>query len=340
MPARTERLLSADLRAGSPRSAIPRYFAHVPFHLVTWRRTLGDYADHLPVSAPPADPRDFPDPFVLDAGQRYYAFGTNAGPTNVQVMSSDDLRHWKTEPDALPRLPAWADRGNTWAPAVLSRGDSFVLFYTGRERRAQRQAISVGTSGVPGGPYRDVSAGPLIYQLDLGGSIDASPFVDADGAAYLLWKADSNAIRRPSSLWIQRLSDDGTTLVAPPIRLLDHDAAWEKPLIEAPSLVRSGETYYLFYSANWWNTDRYAIGYATSSSVTGPYTKVTIERPWFASDAQVAGPGGQEWFVDHSGQLWMAYHGWAPGRIGYPHGARSLRLARVSISDGLRIEGS
>ena len=39
----------------------------------------------------------------------------------------------------------------------------------------------------------DMSTAPLIYQLSLGGSIDPSPFVDADGAAYLVWKADANA---------------------------------------------------------------------------------------------------------------------------------------------------
>ena len=279
------------------------------------------------------DPRDFPDPFVLNTGRGYLAFGTNSGPTNVQVMSSDDLQHWRTEPDALPAIPGWAERGNTWAPTVLARRDGFALFYTVRERTAQRQAISVGMSDQPGGPYSDVSEGPLIYQLDLGGSIDPSPFVDADGTAYLLWKADSNAINRRTSIWIQRLTDDGTTLAAGPIKLLEQDARWESPLIEAPSLVRSGGTYFLFYSANWWNTDRYSIGYATSTRVTGPYTKVTAKRPWFTSDSSVAGPGGQEWFVDDSGQLWMAYHGWTPGNVGYPRGARSLRLAPVSLAD-------
>jgi beta-xylosidase len=284
------------------------------------------------VSSPPVDPRDFPDPFVLNTGDVYMAFATNSGATNIQVMSSGDLQTWRTERDALPNLPSWAGRGFTWAPVVLPRGGSYVLFYTVREPLAQRQAISVATSDQPGGPYTDPSAAPLIYQRDLGGSIDPSPFVDLDGKAYLLWKADSNAVNQPSSLWIQQLADAGTSLVGEPIRLLGLDAVWETPLIEAPSLVMSGDTYYLFYSANWWNTDRYGIGYATAPSVTGPYTKVTTEQPWFASDANVAGPGGQEWVVDQSGQLRMAYHGWTPRRVGYPNGARSLRVATVTFT--------
>jgi beta-xylosidase len=286
------------------------------------------------VSAPPVDPRDFPDPFVLNTGSTYYAFGTNAGPTNVQVMSSADLVGWDTLPDALPNLPAWAERGFTWAPSVLARPAAYVLFYTVRIRHTARQAISLAQSSDPQGPYVDTSAAPLIYQRSLGGSIDPSPFVDVDGSAYLLWKADANAIDQPSSLWVQPLESDGLSLIGSPTRLLEFDAPWEDPLIEAPSAVLANGTYYLFYSANWWSTQRYAIGYATASNVLGPYTKVTTDGPWFASDANVAGPGGQEWITDASGQLRMAYHGWQPGRVGYPGGARSLRLASVSFASG------
>jgi beta-xylosidase len=206
-----------------------------------------------------------------------------------------------------------------------------------REPRAGRQAISVGHAADPGGPYVDASKAPLIYQVALGGSIDPSPFVDTDGAAYLVWKADANAVNQPSTLWIQRLAEDGLALTGEPTRLLGYDAAWETPLIEAPSLVYAASTYYLFYSANWWNTNRYAIGYATSPNLLGPYTKATTAGPWLASDGAVDGPGGQEWFTDGSGQLRMAYHGWEPSRVGYPDGARTLRLATVSMARGAPI---
>ena len=286
------------------------------------------------MSAPPVDPRDFPDPVVLHAGGVYFAFATNAGATNVQVMSSTDLVRWETQPDALPSVAAWAVRGFTWAPTVLPWAGGYVLFYTAREPDAGRQAISLGYASAPGGPYVDESSAPLIYQLPLGGSIDASPFVDTDGSAYVVWKADANAINQPSSLWIQPLAADGMTLAGAPTQVLGHDAAWERPLIEAPSMIYGAGTYYLFYSANWWNTNRYSIGYATATHVLGPYTKQTTTGPWFTSDSAVAGPGGQEWFTDGSGQLWMAYHGWQPTHVGYPRGARSLRLARVSLAGG------
>ena len=234
---------------------------------------------------------------------------------------------------ALPNLPAWAVQGFTWAPTVLPRADGYVLFYTVREPHA----------GAPGHlprpfvrswrPLRRCERRPPIYQLPLGGSIDASPFVDADGTAYLVWKADSNAISQPSSLWIQPLAGDGLELTGVPTRLLGYDAAWENPLIEAPSVVHNGATYDPFYSANWWNTNRYSIGYATRHpTCSGHIPKQQRRHRGSRRTARSAGPGGQEWLTDDSGQLRMAYHGWQPNRVGYPDGARSLRLATVSMA--------
>jgi beta-xylosidase len=282
----------------------------------------------------PVYPADFPDPFVLNAAGTYYAYGTNAGGANVQLLSSTDLAGWTRLGDALPRVASWAEPGNTWAPTVLPRRGQYVLYYTVREPRAGRQAISVATAPQPQGPFTDVSTAPLVFQLSMGGSIDPSPFVDVDGTAYLLWKSDANALRLASSLWVQPLADDGLSLVGSPGQLLDLDADWEHPLIEAPALLRDGGTYYLFYSANWWNTSGYAVGYATADNVLGPYRKATTAAPWLSSDAGVAGPGGQEFFTDVAGATWMAYHAWQPGQVGYPGGARTLRIARLGLDGG------
>jgi beta-xylosidase len=278
---------------------------------------------------------DFPDPFVLRTDSSYYAFATNVAGSNVQVLASTDLRVWQTLVDAFPQLPGWAQAGNTWAPAVLARPGGYVMYVTVREPRSARQAITVASAARPEGPYVDVSRRPIIFQREMGGSIDPSPFVDdADGQAYLLWKSDANALDRPSSLWAQPLATDGQSLVGRPTRLLDHDARWERPLIEAPALVRDAGRYYLFYSANWWESDGYGIGYAVADSVLGPYRKVTTMGPWFRSDAGVSGPGGQEFFRRSDGGLCMAYHGWQPGRVGYPQGARSLRIVDVEFQAG------
>ncbi len=290
------------------------------------------------MSPPPVSAADFPDPFVLRTDDGFLAFGTNVAGVNVPVLASTDLVTWRSLGDAFPQLPGWAQAGWTWAPAVLPRPGGFVLHVTVREPRSGRQAITVASSDRPEGPYTDTSTGPLVFQREEGGSIDPSPFVDAtgDGRAYLLWKCDANALGQPSTLWVQPLADDGLSLVGQPTEVLRHDRRWERPLIEAPSLVGHGGVYHLFYSANWWESDGYGVGYAVGASVLGPYRKVTTRRAWFGSDAEVAGPGGQEFFTGPDGRWRMAYHGWTPGRVGYPNGgARSLRIVAVDF-DGDR----
>src|SRR5258706_4490866 len=172
-------------------------------------------------SAPVFD-GDFPDPFVLVSGGRYFVYGTQTGDLNVQVMESADLARWEHRGEALPELPRWAARGRTWSPAVLEREGGFALYYAVRHQGAGRQCISVATGSDPAGPFVDRSEGPLIFQEDRGGSIDPSPFVDAGGTAYLLWKSDDNAIGRSPSLWGGPLQPHGRGLAGPPGGLRRH----------------------------------------------------------------------------------------------------------------------
>lgn len=285
----------------------------------------------------PVHDGDFPDPFVLVAGDRYFAYGTQTGEMNLQVMESADLRRWHHRGEALPDLPVWAARGMTWAPAVLRRGGLYVLFYTVRFAAAGLQSISVATAADPAGPFVDRSSGPLVFQPERGGSIDPSPFVDTDGTVYLLWKSDDNAFGRAASLWGAPLQPEGVGLAGNPVEILRHDASWEEPLIEAPSLVRpTEETYVLFFSGGWWEGAGYGVGYATGQAALGPFRKITETGPWLAASAPaMAGPGGAEVFADADGQWRIAFHAWTPPRIGYDHGgARSLWIEPLAFEAG------
>ncbi|MDQ1569076.1 MAG: hypothetical protein QOF96_3956 [Actinomycetota bacterium] len=291
-------------------------------------------------SSGPVFDGDFPDPFVLLSGDRYFAYGTQTGDLNVQVMESADLERWEQGGEALPELPAWAERGRTWSPAVLRRGNGLVLYYALRHRRAGRQAISVATAADATGPFVDRSPGPLIFQEGRGGSIDPSPFVDSDGRAYLLWKSDDNAIGEAPSLWGAPLQPDGLALAGPPVELLGVDSAWEDPLVEAPSLARVGNDCVLFYSGGWWESGGYAIGYATGPGPLGPFRKETQDGPWLASEAGMAGPGGAEAFVAADGGWRVAFHAWTPPHVGYDAGGkRSLWIEPLTFHEGHPVLG-
>ncbi|MGH9164604.1 MAG: glycoside hydrolase family 43 protein [Acidimicrobiales bacterium] len=285
-------------------------------------------------SAAPIYAGDFADPFVAMAGLRYYAYATQTGAMNIQVMTSGNMVDWSSPVEALPALPAWARRGRTWAPSVLRRGERWVLYYTVRHRDSGRQCISAAVANLPDGPFVDTSIEPLICQTERGGSIDPSPFVDADGTAYLYWKSDDNALGRPTSLWGRRLEPDGLA-VGGPVLELRQDLGWEWPLIEGPSMVAADGRYYLFYGANWWESAGAGIGYALCETALGPCTKMATDAAWLGSSAVAAGPAGPQVFRDASGTLFLAYHAWEPGRVGYAGGgARALWIDRIVLDQG------
>jgi beta-xylosidase len=248
-------------------------------------------------------------------------------------MRSPDLVNWESLGDALPALPKWSvlNSGYTWAPGVMQIEDRFVMYYVARDKAVDRQCIGVATSNDPAGPFTDSNEEAFICQGKLGGSIDAYPFRDDDGKLYILWKNDGNCCGLEVAIWVQELSPDGLTLVGEPVKLIVRDQPWERPLIENPAMVKHNGKYYLFYSGNWWESHKYAVGYAVCDTVTGPCEK-PLNEPWFQFKPPAMGPGGESFFMDKEGNLWMAYHAWTGANVGYSGGGeRSLRIDLVTF---------
>jgi len=328
------------------RNGARLFMALAPFALATLP-TSAAQADSQAESVEPSPlDSDFPDPFVLRDGDGYFAFATGANGRNVQVARSRDLTAWSMLPDALPTLPPWAarERGLTWAPSVLRRERHYVLYYTAADTGSGFQCISRAIAERAEGPYVDDSPRPFVCQTGeatpLCGSIDPSPFVDGSGKAWLLYKSDENSpsCRGTARIWSQALSDDGLSVVGAASMLLATDRSWEGPLIEGPSMIQDGSSTLLFYSANWYESADYAVGYARCEGPAGPCKKITVDGPLFESNETALGPGGQEIFTDLSGRSWMAYHAWTPPTTTYADGGRrSLRLARLTFSQGTPI---
>ncbi|MBQ3957312.1 MAG: family 43 glycosylhydrolase, partial [Bacteroidaceae bacterium] len=68
------------------------------------------------------------DPYILLDGDKYYAYGTHDA-SGIRCYSSDDLRSWKDEGQAL-------NKANTtetqwfWAPEVYHIGDRYIMYYS------------------------------------------------------------------------------------------------------------------------------------------------------------------------------------------------------------------
>ena len=275
---------------------------------------------------------DFPDPAVLQVGPMTFAFGTNGRFGNVQVLRSTDLRSWERLPDALPDLPAWAAPNFTWAPSVLPRGSSYVLYYTARHRTSGMQCIGRAIGSKPEGPFVDELPQPFVCQMDLRGSIDPQPFVDADGTATLLFKSEGR-VGEPTRIWAQRLAPDGRSLTGPVRELVHTDQTWEEPIVEGPAMVRAEGAYWLLYAGQRWETANYAIGYARCATPLGPCVK-DGQGPLLASSATFSGPGSPDVVAGPDGELLLTFHAWTKGREGYPTGARALRAVPLTFVAG------
>lgn len=205
----------------------------------------------------------------------------------------------------------WATSGRTWAPDVSRRSDGmWVMYFAAQDTASGRQCIGAATSPTVDGTFVPASDKPLVCPLDAGGAIDPSLFKDNDGTRYLLWKTDGNCCGMNTWIEIARLSEDGLSLVGEPTQLMKQNLAWEGGVVEAPVLVRHGDEYVLFYSANAYNGDSYAVGAARALSLLGPYAKQPEPVLSTAgSGGRLRGPGGQDVVTTGDGDV-LFFHAW------------------------------
>jgi hypothetical protein len=290
---------------------------------------------------------DFADPFALRTPDELYVYASDTVSTQyapaahvpVIELSRDSDFEGQYLGDAMPTLPKWTISGFQWAPSVWARPDgTYVMYYSTpatiplgclaksppagciktNNGETSAMCISRATSSNPRGPFVDDSPSAFVCPVSQGGAIDPSVFVAPNGTSWLLWKSDGDCCNEPTTIYSQQLSADGLSVVGPPNRLIGASQSWEGNLVEGPSMIQNGNTFWLFYSANLWGTDDYGIGLAKCSSVTGPCTK-PLDHAWLSSAGAAAqndpGPGGQEFF-QVGGLIWMVHHGLAPGQSG------------------------
>ena len=243
------------------------------------------------------------DPAVILHEGTYYLYPTLDGK-GYDVFTSTDLVHWERKGKCFEDT-----RGGVWAPDVFHhvRGDGkFYLYYT-VDRPGGGKLIGVAVGDGPMGPFED--KGTLVE-----GSIDAHVFQDDDGALYLYYVEIEHGFRIFAQPMADPLTKRGERTLG-----IRPDTPWEKAkgeVTEGPWMMKHGGRYYLMYSGSGADGPDYAIGYATATSPTGPFTKYE-GNPIAKRGNGVFGPGHHCVVTGPDGKFWMVYHQQNSAKVGW-----------------------
>lgn len=276
----------------------------------------------------PVYPEYFADPFVLETGGGYFAYGTAPGlPADgrrFSLLHSPDLVHWEARGGALA-APDGPERTAYWAPEAAERDGKFYLYYSAAgEGGDEGHRLYAAVSDSPAGPFHE--AGPLLP--DSGAfAIDPHPFQDPqDGRWFLLFATDYFDARPGTALAAFPLAGDMVSAAGPVTTLLRasddwqiyeshrtlygrHWDAWHT--LEGPTLRFHAGRYTLLYSGGNWNGGTYGVGYAVSDSVLGPYSEPEVGPSVLSGVAgHVVGPGHCSVTTGPDGREFIVYHAW------------------------------
>lgn len=313
-------------------------------------------AEPRPVEATPTSAFPFADPDTIATGTRYVTYGTTSalgvGDCGKPVWGAHYyvpyMVHGNGEAislgvctdadsgDAMPAGPgAWAEASRgIWAPSVVYHGGRFILFYAASKKGTLSAAnpegqkcIGKAFSASARGPF--VDAGEFACPPDGRWALDPDAFVDG-GQLYVVYRDDYVTYGAQTGISVVAADSNGSANWATrKTLLLSSDMSWESigspaNTIENPSMMKiSNGRWYLFFSANDWNSRRYATGIAdcgtsplpaarcsqtqgTSHSYFGYLPSVTTPERGLPYNKM--GPGGMSLFRTFGGQARVVWH--------------------------------
>lgn len=313
------------------------------------------------------------DPFILRASNgKYYAYGTTEGNMDgFNVYESQDLATWTLQGQCYKADPNGWTTDCFWAPEMYERdGQFYMLFSSNWKENPTNEGeifrIGVAVSDSPTGPFKELSDKPIFdpgYPI-----IDANLYFADDGKVYLYYsrccykhaveselatklKAEGKYDEIEES-WIYgvEIKPDFSGAIGEPVQLLAPPyelggfQEWESRSAmageanrrwnEGSFIFKHGDTYYMMYSANFYGGPYYAVGYATSKSPLGPFTKST-DNPVLERNND---KGGEVYCTGHNmvltlpdGTLFTVYHGRTERTDAITNNGRVMFIDRMEI---------
>jgi len=283
------------------------------------------------------------DPFVLLSDDGYFYMYATSGGMGFTGWRSADMVNWTRLGVVFqPGSFHWG-MGDFWAPEVIFHNGRYYMFFSARWQVGSTLRIGVAVSDSPAGPFVDALDRPL---FDFGwAAIDGHPFIDDCGTIYLYFARDcsENVVSgvNESHIYVVELAPDMLSVVGDPVFLIAPTQHWEAQgswrWNEGPWVIKHEGLYYLMYSANYFASREYGVGYATSESPLGPFVK-SDNNPILHSPRgwdHVSGPGHHSVVRSRDGrEMFAVYHTHTfPAN---PSGNRQVQIDRM----GFRPDGS
>lgn len=172
--------------------------------------------------------------------------------TDWMLYTSTDMVNWRDRGIvATLKNFTWGPQTNgAWAPQTIQRNGKFYMYAP-----LHGKGIGVLVADSPYGPFKD-PLGKALISADPWKYIDPSPFIDADGQAYLYFG-------NPDAWWV-KLNPDMIS-VSGAINLVPRLKTYQ----EGPWIYKRNNLYYLAFASTCCPE---GIGYATGPGPTGPWT--------------------------------------------------------------------
>jgi beta-xylosidase len=281
----------------------------------------------------PVLPGLYADPNIAIFGDKYYIYATTDGFPGwsgkvFYTWSSSDLVSWTRSSTPFLTLNGtsgnvpWAT-GDAWAPTIIERNGKYYFYFSGQNPTYNRKTIGVAVATSPTGPFV-AQPKPFILNneaVKTGQAIDSAAFRDpTTGKYYLFWGNGEPPL-------YAELADDMLSLKPNSIKAISGLTDFREGLFIN---YRKG-LFHLTYSIDDTGSENYRVGYATSSSVNGPWTyrgvilqKDTAKGILGTGHSSIVNvPCTDDWYI--------AYH-----RFQIPNGSGTMRettIDRVYFDD-------
>lgn len=260
----------------------------------------------------------------------YYATASQTYPGLTKgnpIFSSNNLMDWRFRGFTFNEDDNIWGQHQFWGPEVYEKNGSYYLYspcfrdISGED--VGRICVSVSSS--PTGPFTEVKA-PM-FDWDISEDvIDIGGFVDDDGSMYSYFTATETGTGNViyAAKIAANMIDLDTTM---PTKVIWPTQPWEKWITEGACVVKHEDVYYLAYSGDDFRQD-YSVGYATSTSPLGPFTKYSGNP--IMSGSEITKPGCPHFVRSPDNtELLMAYH----SEMEPPGYRRQLNISKVHFED-------